>query len=84
MNFLVSLSMGLFVGVIYAVTGVRSPAPPIVALAGLLGMVLGERGVIVIRQHFWPPDSAPISNQDGDRHVLTGNEHTTWTRDFHT
>ncbi len=38
-----SLLMGLVVGVPYALVGVRSPAPPIVALVGLLGMVLGEQ-----------------------------------------
>jgi uncharacterized protein len=35
--------VGLFVGVVYGVIRVKSPAPPIVALIGLLGMVLGEQ-----------------------------------------
>ncbi len=40
--FLLSFRVGLLVGVLYAGLRVRSPAPPLVALTGLLGMVLGE------------------------------------------
>jgi XapX domain-containing protein len=39
----VSFLVGLFVGVLYGVIRVKSPAAPIVALVGLLGMVLGEQ-----------------------------------------
>ena len=38
-----SFVVGLGVGVLYGVIRVKSPAPPIVALLGLLGMVLGEQ-----------------------------------------
>ena len=41
--YLVSLAAGLLVGVLYAVLGVRSPAPPVVALVGLLGILIGEQ-----------------------------------------
>jgi XapX domain-containing protein len=41
--YLVSLGAGLLVGVIYSVLGVRSPAPPLVALIGLLGILIGEQ-----------------------------------------
>ena len=40
---LVSLGAGLVVGVVYSLLGVRSPAPPVVALIGLLGILLGEQ-----------------------------------------
>jgi XapX domain-containing protein len=40
---LISFVVGLLVGVAYGVIRVKSPAPPIVALLGLLGMVLGEQ-----------------------------------------
>jgi XapX domain-containing protein len=40
---LISFAVGLFVGVLYGVIRVKSPAPPIIALLGLLGMVLGEQ-----------------------------------------
>lgn len=41
--YLVSAALGLLVGVIYAMFNVRSPAPPVVALVGLLGILLGEQ-----------------------------------------
>jgi len=40
---LVSFAVGLLVGILYGLIRVKSPAPPIVALVGLLGMVLGEQ-----------------------------------------
>lgn len=55
MSYLVSLGLGLLVGVAYALLGVRSPAPPIVALVGLLGMVTGEQGALMVRQRLAPP-----------------------------
>lgn len=41
--YLLSLGAGMLVGVIYSMLGVRSPAPPTIALIGLLGMLLGEQ-----------------------------------------
>ena len=35
--------VGIVVGVLYGALGVRSPAPPVVALVGLLGMLGGEQ-----------------------------------------
>ncbi|MBD9481782.1 DUF1427 family protein [Pseudomonas sp. PDM14] len=43
MHYLVSLLIGLAVGALYALLDVRSPAPPAIALVGLLGMQLGEQ-----------------------------------------
>ena len=54
MAYLLSLGLGLLVGVGYALLGVRSPAPPIVALVGLLGMVAGEQGALMARQAMAP------------------------------
>ena len=42
-TYLLSLGVGLLVGVIYSLLGVRSPAPPVVALIGLFGMLAGEQ-----------------------------------------
>jgi XapX domain-containing protein len=42
---LISFAVGLMVGVVYAVLRVKSPAPPLVALFGLLGMVAGEHAI---------------------------------------
>src|SRR5260370_21432072 len=39
----ISFVVGLGVGVLYGLIRVKSPAPPMVALLGLLGMVLGEQ-----------------------------------------
>lgn len=51
-GYLLSFLLGLAVGVLYAVCRVKSPAPPLVALIGLLGMVLGESGFTVIKGLF--------------------------------
>lgn len=48
--YLVSLGCGLAVGAAYALLGTRSPAPPVIALLGLLGMLLGETGVSWARE----------------------------------
>jgi XapX domain-containing protein len=48
--YLVSLAAGVLVGAIYGILGVRSPAPPVVALIGLFGMLLGEQGVAIVRR----------------------------------
>lgn len=44
-----SLAVGLLVGVLYYLLNVKSPAPPLVALCGLLGMVIGEQLIPVIK-----------------------------------
>lgn len=41
--YLLSLGAGLLVGVIYSLLNVRSPAPPVIALIGLLGILVGEQ-----------------------------------------
>jgi XapX domain-containing protein len=48
--YLVSLAVGLLVGVIYALFNVRSPAPPVIALVGLLGILAGEQIPPLVRQ----------------------------------
>ncbi len=56
--YLVSLAVGILVGAIYALLRVRSPAPPVVALAGLLGILIGEQGVGMARALLAPPAAA--------------------------
>jgi XapX domain-containing protein len=65
--FVVSLAMGGIVGIVYGLSGVRSPAPPIIALVGLLGMVLGEQAVTFAKAQFsqHAPDQ---SGHPDDRH----------------
>jgi len=48
--YLISLAVGLLVGGLYSLLGVKSPAPPAVALVGLLGILIGEQAVPRIRQ----------------------------------
>lgn len=48
--YLVSLGAGILVGLIYAGLQVRSPAPPAVALIGLLGMLIGEQALPVAKK----------------------------------
>lgn len=38
---LISLGAGVVIGLMYALLNVRSPAPPAIALVGLLGMIIG-------------------------------------------
>lgn len=47
--YLVSLVVGVVVGVFYNVLSVKSPAPPTVALIGLLGMLGGEHLIPLVR-----------------------------------
>jgi XapX domain-containing protein len=69
MSYVVSIAIGVAVGIVYGMLGVRSPAPPLVALAGLLGMLGGEMLVGHYRAHTTtqsesaPPNNAPSSLQ---------------------
>ena len=49
-TYLLSLGAGLLVGVVYSLLNVRSPAPPVVALVGLLGILIGEQIVPVAKR----------------------------------
>ncbi|WP_323012274.1 XapX domain-containing protein [Castellaniella sp.] len=48
--YIFSIAAGVLVGVIYSLLSVRSPAPPLVALLGLLGMLIGEQLIPVSKQ----------------------------------
>jgi XapX domain-containing protein len=52
---LLSLLAGVLIGLLYALVKVRSPAPPAVALVGLLGMLVGEH---LVTQMLTPPPTA--------------------------
>lgn len=69
--YLASLGAGLLVGIVYSLIHVRSPAPPVVALVGLLGILLGEQLVPVAR-HLIQGDSlrTAIGLADCADHVL--------------
>jgi XapX domain-containing protein len=48
--YLASLGAGMLVGVVYSLINVRSPAPPVVALVGLLGILIGEQ-IVPVAKH---------------------------------
>ncbi|PTQ09827.1 XapX domain-containing protein [Sphingomonas oleivorans] len=48
--YLLSLAAGMLVGIIYALLNVKSPAPPTIALIGLLGILLGEQAVPIAKR----------------------------------
>lgn len=56
--YLISLGAGVLAGVLYGLLNVRSPAPPAIALVGLLGMLIGEQIVPVAKRVI---DGAPLS-----------------------
>jgi XapX domain-containing protein len=69
--YILSLGAGLLVGVIYALMGVRSPAPPTIALLGLLGMLLGEQLVPVAKRLLTKaPVTAYLKTPECAGHVL--------------
>jgi len=53
--YLLSLGAGLLVGAIYGLLGVKSPAPPVIALLGLLGMLAGEQAVPLAKRMMQGP-----------------------------
>ena len=76
--YLVSLAVGVLVGGIYALLRVRSPAPPVIALVGLLGMLIGEQGVGLGRAMLAPGEASaaqvpatiePSTDQPGKNHA---------------
>ncbi|MBQ0750969.1 MAG: XapX domain-containing protein [Roseovarius sp.] len=48
--YLLSLGAGLLVGAIYSFLNIRSPAPPVIALVGLFGILIGEQTMPLLRQ----------------------------------
>jgi XapX domain-containing protein len=66
-GYLVSLLMGLAVGAAYGLVQIRSPAPPLIALVGLLGMVLGEYAVDAAKRQLAAP--AQASSREAPRDI---------------
>ncbi|RQZ09264.1 DUF1427 family protein [Burkholderia sp. Bp9031] len=48
--YIASILAGILAGVVYTLIGVQSPAPPTIALAGLLGILAGEQILPVARR----------------------------------
>ncbi len=58
--YFLSLGAGLLVGVFYSLLNVRSPAPPVVALIGLLGILVGEQ-LVPLAKSIWTREPAALS-----------------------
>lgn len=71
--YLVSLAVGLLAGLLYAVLKVKSPAPPTIALVGLLGMLIGEQAIGYGQRLFGlgqpPAATQPAATQPADSGV---------------
>jgi len=59
MSYIISLAAGLVVGLLYWLFKVQSPAPPLIALTGLLGMVVGEHAIPIVKAHI---STAPVES----------------------
>lgn len=68
--YLISLAAGLLVGVIYSLLGVKSPAPPMIALIGLLGILVGEQAVPLAKRLFAGHDVVAYLRTDCAEQVL--------------
>jgi XapX domain-containing protein len=70
MSYLISLGAGLVVGLLYYFSRVQSPAPPLIALAGLLGIVIGEHAIPFVQAH-WSAPQAQTQSAPPQRDVLS-------------
>ena len=61
--YMISLVVGLLVGSIYGFLNVKSPAPPMIALVGLLGILLGEQAVPLAGQLLVGQSKSSSANQ---------------------
>jgi len=68
--YLLSLGAGLLVGIVYSLLGVRSPAPPVIALLGLAGILLGEQVVPIAKRIFDRKEVIAFVTSDCADHVL--------------
>jgi len=65
--YLSALGAGLLVGLIYHLIGVRSPAPPLIALVGLLGILAGEQLIPVSKQYFSSPVRVAAARENAEK-----------------
>jgi XapX domain-containing protein len=69
--YLLSLAVGLLVGIIYSLFHIRSPAPPLIALVGLLGILIGEQVIPIGKQLLvGAPLSVAWRNANSTSHIF--------------
>ena len=69
--YVISLAIGLIVGIAYALLNTRSPAPPVIALLGLLGMLIGESATSWAKSRMTLSAAAAHCLRDKDFRVQT-------------
>ncbi|PBN43317.1 DUF1427 family protein [Sphingobium sp. D43FB] len=65
-----ALGAGLLVGIVYSLLGVRSPAPPLIALVGLAGILVGEQLIPIAQRLASLPELTRFVATDCAHHVL--------------
>ncbi len=65
--YIMSTALGLIVGAFYALVNVRSPAPPPVALVGLLAIFVGQQAMAPLVARFHSA-TASAESAAPDRH----------------
>ena len=69
MSYVISLAVGFGVGLLYFLLRVNSPAPPMIALCGLLGIVCGEHAIPTLKAYFATAEQktsqAPVGHVPG-------------------
>ncbi len=68
--YLISLAAGLLVGAIYGFLTVRSPAPPLIALVGLLGILVGEQVVPLAKRAIAGQEVTSFLRDHSARHMF--------------
>lgn len=69
-SYMIALGIGLLVGLLYGVFQVRSPAPPVIALVGLLGMLIGEQITPIAMKFMRGQNVTEFVQEDCVRHVF--------------
>jgi XapX domain-containing protein len=69
--YLAALGAGLLVGIVYSLLSVRSPAPPVIALVGLFGILVGEQ-IVPFAKRVWNrhPEAIAETRADCADHLL--------------
>jgi XapX domain-containing protein len=68
-TYLIALGAGLLAGMLYGLLNVRSPAPPIVGLIGLLGILVGEQ-VPALAKRLLAGDASAQAFKESRQHRL--------------
>ena len=79
--YIISLAVGVLVGVIYGMLSVRSPAPPLIALAGLLGILVGEQVVPVAKRVMTGEEVHSFLRVHSARHIFGSLPHNDASKD---